>query len=104
MRAYPGDVGLLFAVTIPGLAVALVVVAAVDLVLRRRRGRRLPDGRPTTGATGIDEFGALLYAGKRMELDNRASVALLREEDDAGGPPRVDPATGRVRIRVPRAD
>lgn len=92
--------GLLFAMTIPGLAVALFVLAVVDRVLHRR-GRRLVGGDRGAGSTGIDELTALMYAGKRAELDQRATATLLREDVGEGAPLRVDPATGRATVRVP---
>ena len=93
---------MLFAMTIPGLAVALVLLAAVDRLLLRRRGRRLLGGASpdTAGATGVDEFSALIYTGKRMERDTRAAAMLLRDDVGNGDPLRIDPVTGRARIRV----
>jgi hypothetical protein len=79
-------VGYLFALTIPGLAVALVVLGAADVLLHRRSGRRLLGSRRRVGAIPVayDEAAALFAPGKRIELEQRQSVELLRQTEDDG--------------------
>jgi len=60
----------------------------------KRTGKRL-------SATYVDEYTAIFYGTKRMELNHRDSVEMLREEDAQGAPPRlgVDLDRGVVVLR-----
>ena len=69
---------------IPGWVILLVLVALFEMLTRKRRKRRTP-----VSGTVTDEFTALLYSTKRMELDHRESVSMLRDEQDQGAPPVV---------------
>jgi hypothetical protein len=86
---------LVFALTLPGLVVALVALGAVDRLLLRRRGPAL-----TTAAWG--ELDAGLDPGRRHAIDELAAAAVRRDVDDAAAPPhsRVDLDAGRAFIRV----
>jgi len=70
--------------SIPLTVIAMVGVGVFELVRNRRRKRH---GTPFT-ATYINEFTAVFYGTKRMELDHRDSTAMLRQEDAQGSPPR----------------
>jgi Family of unknown function (DUF6191) len=75
----------LIAMTLPGLVVLLVVVASVE-ALRNRRRRA---GVPMTG-TGVQELEAFFSATKRAEVETRASLSLMKDdEQESGAPPRV---------------
>jgi hypothetical protein len=83
--------------SIPGGVILLVVVALFELWREKRRkrtGKRL-------SATYVDEVTAMFYGTKRMELNHRDSVEMLREEDADGAPPRfgVDLDRGTVFVR-----
>jgi hypothetical protein len=101
-------VGLVLALTLPGLVLLLLAVAAVDLALLRLRGRGLVPWRRDhqVSSTGFDLLHAALSPGKQAELDQRRTVELVRDEEDDGAPPRstVDLAAGtaRLRLRLPR--
>jgi hypothetical protein len=87
--------------SIPGGVVLLVVVGIYELwreKRRRRTGKRL-------SATYVDEVTAMFYGTKRMELNHRESVEMLREEDVQGAPPRlgVDLDRGIVIFDQPRS-
>ena len=90
------------ALTIPGLAVALVAYAAIERLLNRmlpsRRGRRA-----ASAAVGFDLFHASLAPGKEDELEQRRVERLLRDDEETGAPPgsEVDLASGVVRLRLP---
>ena len=92
----------LFALTIPGLATALVVLGIVDVMLFRRRGARLlgRTSRPGAAPAAYDEAGAFFEPGKRVELDQRHSTSLIRQTLDDGAPPRtrldLDRGTARL--------
>lgn len=90
--------GFLFAMSIPGLAVLLIVLAAGERVvqaIRRRKGEP-----PKLGATGFDQLTTLFYAGKQLELDQRQTELMTRDEEDDGAPPRgpIDLDLGVVRL------
>lgn len=82
--------GLLFALTLPGLVIVLVVLAAVERSLSRLKRRSLVHGqeRPGLSAGGIDVLSAALSPGKANEMEQRRVEQLLREEKDDGAPPR----------------
>lgn len=83
--------------SIPGSALALVSLWVFELVRRRRRGRT---GTPLSAAY-VDEFTAVFYGTKRIELNHRDSVSMMRDEQAQGAPPRlgVDLDAGVVVVR-----
>ena len=97
--------GALLALTIPGLAVLLVVLAAVEAVVSRLR-RRSPLSRrhrPALSAAGADVFSAALVPGRAVDLEQRRASELLREDETDGAPPRsrVDLDAGVAHLVVP---
>ena len=91
--------GYVFAMTIPGLALALLALAVVEVVLRRHRART-GTGTPLA-STGFDELGATLYAGTRAQLDERRRMSLVRDDLGESGPGPVDLDSGVVVVRRP---
>jgi Family of unknown function (DUF6191) len=86
---------LMWGVSLPALVVLLFALAVMERVWRRVRRTRDSAGPLSTVA--LDEFTAFLYGGKRVELDQRASQSLMREEEQDGAPPnRVDLDAGVV--------
>ncbi|MGW5051084.1 DUF6191 domain-containing protein [Actinokineospora sp. NPDC004072] len=88
--------------SVPGGTLLMVAVGVFELLRQKRRDKA---GTPVT-ATYINEFTAMFYGTKRMELDHRDSQSMLREEDAQGGPPLgVDLDAGVVVLpnRRPRA-
>ncbi|KAA2261967.1 hypothetical protein F0L68_14805 [Solihabitans fulvus] len=87
----------LFEWSIPGWMVLLVVVGAYELMRDRRRKRT----KPRLSGTYIDEYTAIFYGTKRVELDHRDSMSMMREEEAQGAPPRngVDLDRGIVILR-----
>jgi hypothetical protein len=82
--------------SIPGGTLLVVAVGGYELLQQKRRKRQ---GTPLT-ATYINEFTAMFYGSKRMELDHRDSMSLMREEDAQGAPPLgVDLDRGTVVLR-----
>ncbi|MFD9594291.1 DUF6191 domain-containing protein [Kitasatospora sp. NPDC059973] len=99
---------LFWAMSIPGLVCALVVLAFVDqLALRVRRARWIPwrgTGREgQISSTGFEQLHAQFAAGKQHELDERRSTLMLRDEEGEGAPPRtrVDLASGTAVVVTP---
>ncbi|GAA3462985.1 hypothetical protein GCM10018963_49980 [Saccharothrix longispora] len=90
-------VGMMFAMSIPGLAVLLVVLAAVERAVRWARRRK---GHPVAVAAGVDQFTTLFAGGKQVELDQRQTELMLRDDEEDGAPPRgpIDLASGSVRL------
>ncbi|WP_433197627.1 DUF6191 domain-containing protein [Nocardia sp. CA-107356] len=74
----------LLAWSIPSWVLALMAVALYEALTRKRRKRRTP-----VSGTFTDEFTAMFYGTKRMELDHRDSVSMLRDEQNQGAPPQV---------------
>ena len=98
--------GLIVALTLPGLVLALLAVAALDQVLLRVRHRGLVSWRrdAQVTSTGFELLHASLSPGKADELAQRRTTELVRDEDEEGAPPRsrVDLAAGVAHLRVPR--
>ena len=99
--------GLVFAMTLPGLVLALLAVAGLDQLLLRVRGRGIVPWRrdAQVSSTGFDLLHAALSPGKADELAQRQTEELVREEEAEGAPPprsRVDLDAGVARLVVPR--
>ena len=102
-RAGPGGttvvgVGLVLALTLPGLAVLLVVLAALEQ-LWSRVGRRSPlhrRERHALSAGGLDVFSAALAPGRAVDLEVQRSREVRRDDAEDGAPPygRIDLDSG----------
>jgi hypothetical protein len=92
--------------SLPGLVVLLVVLAALErfglwagdrswLPWRRKR-----EGTPMSAA-GFEELDAFFAAGKRHDLDERSHSLMLRDDEEEGAPPlmRVDLEGERIVLR-----
>ena len=79
--------------TIPGLAVGLVVLAALDRLGLWIRGRSgLPwyrDGHRPGSAAGFDELQAAFHPGNRHAIERRKLELVLRDDEPDGAPPPV---------------
>ncbi|GAA1864955.1 hypothetical protein GCM10009836_51590 [Pseudonocardia ailaonensis] len=89
--------GLLFALSLPGLVCLLILLATIE---RLGRGRGSGGSSPLS-ATGFEEVDAALNGAKRAELAARHSQSLLADDEESGAPPRttVDLDAGVVRFR-----
>jgi hypothetical protein len=82
--------------SIPAGTLSVLFVGVYELVRQRRRKRV---GTPLLSATYVNELGAVFDGTKRMQLDHRDSMSMMREEDAQGGPPGVDLDAGVVVLR-----
>ncbi|MDI5981109.1 DUF6191 domain-containing protein [Amycolatopsis magusensis] len=91
----------LLAWSIPVGTLLMVAVGVFELVRARRRKRA---GTPLT-ATYINEVTAMFYGTKRRELEHRASVEMLRDEEGDNAPPAygIDLDRGTVILPGDRA-
>ncbi len=101
-------IGVLVALTVPGLAVLLIVLAVVESTASRLR-RPSPLGhrhRPALSAAGVDVFSAALVPGRAVDLDQQRAGELMREDETDGAPPRsrVDLAAGVAHLVLPPSD
>ena len=98
--------GALVALTLPGLVLGLLAVAAIDQLMLRLRGRGLLRWRRDTqvSSTGFDLLHAALSPGKADELAQRHSEELVRDDEAEGAPPRsrVDLDAGTALLGLPR--
>ncbi|WP_190823182.1 DUF6191 domain-containing protein [Saccharopolyspora pogona] len=83
--------------SIPGGVLLVLVVGGYELLQKHRRKR---SGTPLSAAY-VDEVTAFLYGTKRMELDHRDSMSMMRDEEAQGAPPSstVDLDRGIVILR-----
>ncbi|MFC4603112.1 DUF6191 domain-containing protein [Rhodococcus kronopolitis] len=98
--------GLLWAMTIPGLLCLLVLLAFAETLWNRLTGgRALPwtrkHGGRTVSATGFEEVTALFQGSKHHEFEQRQTALMHREDEGDGAPPRVrvDIASNTVVLR-----
>ena len=97
----------LWAMSLPGLVLLLVVAALVDVaVTRRRRRRGEAAARAQVAEIGFDALGLALAPSRRHKKEHDEFMQLRREEEGDGAPPRstVDLDAGRARIVVPPVD
>ncbi|HYN74989.1 MAG TPA: DUF6191 domain-containing protein [Candidatus Limnocylindria bacterium] len=92
--------GAVFAMTLPGLVILLVVAALVE-----RMARGVGSGRrdhPTASA-GFDVLGAAFDPGTRHRLDEEHRVELERDGVEDGAPPRsrIDLSAGTAHLMLP---
>jgi hypothetical protein len=98
--------GALWAMSLPGLVVLLVVVAALERFGLWASGRswlpwrRKREGTPVSAA-GFEEFDSFFGSGKRHELDERNHSLMMRQEEEEGAPPlmEVDLDGNRIVLR-----
>jgi hypothetical protein len=100
--SYGGRVGIgvLVALTLPGLVLLLIVGAVVEQAWSRL-GRRCPltgRRRPALSGAGLDVFAAALDPGRAVDLDERHVRELTREDADDGAPPLIDLDRGVVHL------
>jgi hypothetical protein len=96
--------GTLVALTLPGLAVLLVVLAAIEQVWSLL-GRRSPlhgRQRHALSAGGLDVFSAALAPGRVVDLEQQRVQETKRDDVDDGAPPygRIDLASGVAYLDV----
>jgi hypothetical protein len=83
--------GLVWAMTLPGLVCLLVVVAALERLGLWFAGRswvpwRRHSTRATVSASAFDELTALVHATKHLELEERRTELVLREDPGVSDP------------------
>jgi hypothetical protein len=83
--------GFFWAMSIPGLACLLMVLAALERLGIWFSGRswlpwRRPKRNTVVSATGFDQVTALFYATKHYELEHRNTELMLRDDADDGAP------------------
>jgi Family of unknown function (DUF6191) len=90
--------GALFALTLPGLVVLLVVLAALEHAWSRmgRRSRLHGSERHALSAGGMDVFSAALFPGKAVDLEQQRVREMRRDDVEDGAPPytRIDLDSG----------
>ena len=90
--------GALFALTLPGLVVLLVVLASLEHAWSRlgRRSRLHGSERPALSAGGLDVFSAALVPGRAIDLEEQRVRELRRDDVEDGAPPhgRIDLDSG----------
>jgi len=101
------------AMSLPGLVILLVVAAAIEALLDRRRWRRdrtddgrRPRRRPVVAGAAFDTLGLALAPSTRHKLEHDEFLELSRDEEGDAAPPRshVDLDAGIARIIVPSPD
>ncbi|MGY1601756.1 DUF6191 domain-containing protein [Geodermatophilus sp. SYSU D00815] len=86
-------VGLLVALTLPGLVLLLVAVAVLEQLAARgaRRGPLSRRRRSALTASGMDVFSAALAPGRAADLEQQRVRELRRDDVEDGAPPnRID--------------
>lgn len=88
------SLAMLFAMSLPGLVVLLIAVAALERIVHRHGGR-------SASAAGLDVFSASMLPGRAVELEHRDAAKTRRATHTDGAPPHgVDLAGGTAHVRV----
>lgn len=94
--------------TIPGLAVLIMVVAFAEVTYRKVTGRtglpwmRNDDGDRRAAAIGFEEFDAIFAAGKRAEFEQRQSTLMHKDNPGDGADGfDVDLTAGKIHLHKP---
>ncbi|MEV0687441.1 DUF6191 domain-containing protein [Nocardia sp. NPDC050378] len=97
--------GMVFAMTIPGLAIGLILLTLLEVVVNRLTGSRvLPWTRkrsgPAVAATGFEHLAAMFQGSKHHEFEQRQTTLMHRENPSDGAPPRdeIDLSGGSARL------
>ncbi|GAA1933361.1 DUF6191 domain-containing protein [Kitasatospora viridis] len=87
---------------IPALVTAFALLAGLA---RRVLARARPAAERGAAAGATEELHALLYPGKRIQLEQRQVELVLREDEHDGAPARhgIDLAGGRALLRMRRS-
>jgi hypothetical protein len=83
-------IGLLVALTLPGLVVLLIAVAVAEQVAARcgRRSVLTRRRRHALSAGGLDVFSAALAPGRAADLDEQRAREMTFDDAEDGAPPR----------------
>ena len=83
-------VGLLVALTLPGLVLLLLGLGVLELAATRlhRRSPLHRRHRHALSGAGVDVFSAALDPAREIERETRRATALLRDDAGDGAPPR----------------
>ncbi|MEU1981369.1 DUF6191 domain-containing protein [Nocardia sp. NPDC019395] len=102
--------GIVWAMTLPGLVCLLIGLAFAEVLVNRLTGVRLLPwnrGNPArrtrpVAATGFEEVAAVFQGSKHIEFEQRRHSLMHREDESDGAPPlpAYDPAANRVTIRA----
>src|SRR3954451_21902864 len=88
----------LFALTLPGLVILLVVLASLEHAWSRlgRRSRLHGRERHALSAGGMGVFSAALIPGKAVDIEGQRVREMRRDDVEDGAPPygRIDLAGG----------
>ncbi|WP_207222463.1 DUF6191 domain-containing protein [Herbihabitans rhizosphaerae] len=88
----------IIATGIVGSLLMFVGVGSVELLRKRRAKQR---GTPLS-ATYVNEVTAMFNGSKRIELDYRDSMEIIKEEDSSGAPPAMGVDLDRKVVRMRR--
>ena len=93
--------GMLVAMTLPGLVILLTVLGILELLASRSKHSKKHG--TAMASTGFDLLQEALYPSKRYEIEQRDHEALMAEEDAEGAPPRsrIDLDNGTAHLRLP---
>ncbi|MEV7804459.1 DUF6191 domain-containing protein [Microbispora sp. NPDC088329] len=83
------------------VACALILFALLERLWRW--AAKVRDSGRSISAVGFDEFTAAFLASKRVQLEQRQSESMLRDDETDGAPPanRIDPVRNTITIVVP---
>jgi hypothetical protein len=87
------------------MSIPVVVYLLGLLVVFERvwqRARRIREPGTTMSEASFDEFTAFFYGAKRIELDQRATNSLMREDETSGAPPNQVDLDKGVAVLKPR--
>ena len=85
----------LFALSLPGLVVILILIGVYQLASSRIRGTK----RPGAGSVGLELLDTVLKPGSEHRIQEKESQRLLRDESEEDAP-LLDQPLKRITIRL----
>ncbi|MGW1737342.1 DUF6191 domain-containing protein [Nocardia sp. NPDC001965] len=104
--------GVVWAMTLPGLVCLLIALAFAEVTVNRITGGRLlpwtrRHGSRTVAATGFEQVNAMFQGSKHIEFEQRQHALMHRDEESDGAPPLLafDSVANRITFTpIPRPD
>jgi len=74
---------ILFALSLPGLVIVIIILGVIQLIRSKGSGER----RPSSASAGIDLLDVVLKPGSEHRIAEQESKQIMRQDSERGAPP-----------------